>query len=173
MSKNYCAIEIAHLSQNQINLKIAKVDGYLIRKDKLSWRLQNYYSRRNELIRVCVRSGLNYGFFYERTESVLYVFTHCPPFVLPGQSGDYIIVTIYEWPEDFMASELAAYYRRTRCNNATNSWNEFGYFTTTSKEYNKLPIVIAVAKLRPNQNRKRSVPIDRINRGLNEFLFGN
>lgn len=172
MKKCRCADEIAHLSENQINLKVPKVDGYLIKKNKLSWQLENYYQRSKKLKKICPRSGLNYCYFFESTESVLYVFTNCPPFLLPGDSRNFIIITVYEWPEDFMASKLAAYYRNKYCyGDPTNSWDSYGYFVTKCSKYNNVPIVNAISKLRRNQTMKRSAPIDRIKIGLEAYLF--
>lgn len=174
MDLNMTTGEIANLQKNNIKLKIPRVEGYLVKKSSFSSNLKWFYSRRIKTLYQCKKSGLNYQYFNLKSNNACYVFTECrfdfndSEQEMELKEGS-IIVTIYESPEDFMASSLAAYYRRYYTDNALCSWDEFGYFRTDSKSYNSKGIVKAISKLRPNIKNKRASPKAPI--GLPNDLF--
>lgn len=170
--------EIALLKKNSINIKVKNVEGFVVRLDSLSFCMHNYYERSVKLKTKCMRSGLNYSYFMHPQGNACCVFTECPVGysyeLLYGKSlKDCIIVQIYQSPEDFMASPLAYFYRNKKVGKEhTSNWDEFGYFTTTSNRYNRIPLVAATNRLRKNKVTKRDQPqIKQSTKGLN-FLFG-
>lgn len=88
---------------------------------------------------------------------------------------DYIIVTVFESPEDFMTSPLAFFYRDKKIGASdTSKWDAFGYFTTNSNRYNRIPLVAATNKLIRNKETKRNPPQPPVQEpnGLFLTLFG-
>ncbi|TDE45882.1 hypothetical protein E0I26_04125 [Flavobacterium rhamnosiphilum] len=173
MKTNECNSEIAELEKNRINLKIKNVEGYIVKKSSLSSNLEWYYERRSKS-KECKKSGLNYAYFINVPENACFIFTECPLYCEDNQldmelEEGCIIVTIYESPEDFMASSLAEFYRQIYNENAVYSWDEFGYYRTKSKHYNIIPIVVAISKLRPNKQIRREPPKER--KGICDNLF--
>lgn len=165
MITNGCNSEIAELEKNKINLKIKNVEGYIVKKNSLSFNLKWYYDRRSKSI-VCKKSGLKYAYFINVPENACFIFTECPLYYEDSQlemelKDECIIVTIYESPEDFMASSLAEFYRQFYNDNAVYSWDEFGYYRTESKRYNRISLVNAISKLRPNKQIRRKPPKER------------
>jgi hypothetical protein len=156
--------EIAILKRNSINIKIENIEGFVIKFDSMTSDMMDLYERSAEIETPCIRSGLNYRFFAYPKGSKCCVFTEFPAnykLKLPKGAayGDYIIVTIYESPEDFMASPLAHFYREKKVGTAdTKKWDEFGYFETSSSRYNLIPIVAATNKLCTNKVTKRDPP---------------
>lgn len=156
--------EIEELEINKINLKIKDVEGYLVKKSSLSYNLKWYHGR-TSLSGKCKRSGLKYKCFYDRPDNVICVFTECPSSYqdnpLENDLNECVIVTIYRSQPDFMTSSLAQFYRDNYISDSISSWDEFGCYTTDSKVYNKITIVIAIAKLRPNTQIKIAPPKER------------
>jgi hypothetical protein len=161
MKTNRSNVEIAELEQNKINVKIKRVEGYVVKKSSLSFYLKWYYDRRSRSAK-CKKSGLNYEYFIHKPDNACFVFTECPSYYcdngLEIELEDCIIITIYESQPDFMTSNLAAYYREYYIENAVSSWDEFGCFTTDSKSYNNFPIVRAISRLRPNKEIRYELP---------------
>lgn len=174
MKSNMTCDEIANLQKNNINLEIRNVKGYLVKKSSFSSNLQWYHDRATKILYKCNRSGLKFRYFIYVPDNALFVFTECPLHYDDNQlememKEGCIIVTIYESPEDFMASSLAEFYRQHYNENGVCSWDEFGYFRTECKRYNKIPIVNAISKLRPNKQIKREPPKER--KGISDYLF--
>jgi hypothetical protein len=74
-----------------------------------------------------------------------------------------------------MASPLAQYYRDKKVREwDISNWDEFGYFTTNSNSYNKIPLVAVTNRLRKNTVTKRGIPQKPIQKpsGLHLALFG-
>lgn len=156
--------EIDELEINKINLKINNVEGYLVKINSLSSNLI-WYRSRTSLSGKCKRSGLKYKCFYDRPDNVICVFTECPSSYrynpLEVDLNECIIVTIYRSQPDFMTSSLAQFYRDNYIRDSISSWDEFGGFTTDSEVYNRISIVIAISKLRPNKLIKIVPPKER------------
>lgn len=180
MYKKTISEEIAILEKNSINIKIENIEGFVVKLDSLSFGMNHCYKMSKELKTKCMRSGLNYRYFAYPQGSRCCIFTVFPAkynHKLPKgtTSEDYKIVTVYESPEDFMASALAHFYRDKKVGATdTSKWDEFGYFTTNSIRYNRIPLVAATNRLSRNKVTKRDppqLPIQKPN-GLFLTLFG-
>lgn len=156
--------EIAILEKNRIDIEIRNIEGFVVRVDSLSDGMEELHRRSKPLKTKCMRSGLYYRYFAYPKGSKCCVFTEFPAnykHKLPkgADSGDYLIVTIYPSPEDFMASPLAHFYRQRKVGTEhTSNWDKFGYFTTDSYNYNRIPLVAATNKLVRNKVTKRNPP---------------
>ncbi|PXY45233.1 hypothetical protein [Flavobacterium hydrophilum] len=156
--------EIAILEKNSINIEIKNIEGFVVKRNSMTDGMMELYGRSKKIITKCIRSGLHYRFFAYPKGSKCCVFTEFPVnyrHKLPkgAASGDYVIVTIYPSPENFMASPLAFFYRDKKVGAADKSkWDEFGYFETSSSRYNLIPIVAATNKLCRNKLIKRNPP---------------
>jgi hypothetical protein len=174
MSSNMTSVEIANLQKNNINLKIPKVEGYLVKKSSFSSDLQWFYDCRKKTTYQCEKTGLNYQYYIHVPDNACYVFMECRFDFNDSQdeiklkTGS-IIVTVYVSAEDFMACSLAKFYRIYHHGNALCSWDRFGYFTTASKSYNRINIVNAISKLRPNKKIERVAP--KGEKGVSDYLF--
>jgi hypothetical protein len=70
-----------------------------------------------------------------------------------------------------MSSSLAEFLRRFYNDNALFSWDKFGYYRTESTAYNRISIVIAISKLRPNKQIMRNPPKERKRICLWDYLM--
>ncbi|MEN2400624.1 hypothetical protein GKZ90_0012605 [Flavobacterium sp. MC2016-06] len=180
MYKKTSGVEIATLKKNSINIEIQNIEGFVVKLDSLSYNMNHYYTMSKVLKTNCMRSGLHYRYFAYPKGNVCCIFTKLPSkfnHKLPTgtTSKDYIIVTFYETPEDFMASPLAHFYRQRKVGTEhTSNWDKFGYFTTDSYNYNRIPLVAATNKLCKNKVTKRNPPPPppQVPNGLFLFLFG-
>lgn len=172
--------EIEILKRNSINIKIKNIEGFVVKRDSMTDEMMHFYKMSKPLKTKCMRSGLHYRFFAYPKGSICCIFTKFPEkdmHKLPQGASvkDYIIVTVFESPEDFMASALAFFYRDKKIG-ATNTskWDEFGYFTTNSIRYNLIPLVAATNKLIRNKAIKRDPPQPPVQEpnGLSHTLFG-
>ncbi|OCB75539.1 hypothetical protein B0A79_23790 [Flavobacterium piscis] len=171
---------IAILEKNSINIKIKKIEGYVVKRDIIIDEMMHFYRMSRPLKTKCMRSGLHYRFFAYPNGSICCIFTKFPEkdmYKLPQGANvkDYIIVTIFESPEDFMASPLAFFYRDKKVGTEyVSSWDEFGYYTTNSYNYNRIPLVAATNKLVRNKEIKRNPPQPPVQEtnGLFLTLFG-
>jgi len=170
--------EISILKNNSIDIKIPNIEGFVVKEDSMSAGMLELYGRSKPLKTKCIRSGLHYSFFAYPKGSKCCVFTKFPANYkhrLPKGAAfsDYIIVTVYKSPEDFMASPLAQFYRDKKVGAAeTSKWDEFGYFETISSAYNLIPIVAATNKLCRNKLIKRNPPPPPPSQDLNGLFPG-
>jgi hypothetical protein len=164
MYKKTISDEIATLKNSSVNIKIQNIEGFVVKSDSLSYGMQHCYNMSKILKTPCMRSGFYYRYFAYPKGIICCIFTEFPAkykHALPKGAifEDYIIVTVYESPEDFMASLLAHFYRKEKVKTEhTSNWDKFGYFTTDSYNYNRIPLVAATNKLTRNKVTKRNPP---------------